>query len=166
MKEEVLFEEEQRFKQRWIDVLLLFVAIILLIVFFITAFSKQDDSKEASLILLLAMAVTFLIGLLLKTTRLITQIRSSGIYVRFPPLLSSFREYQWNDIQEIYLRKYNSLGEYGGWGVRFGLKGRAFNVSGNIGLQIVFKDGSRLLIGTNKPEEMTSVLSRLGKVKP
>ena len=166
MSEDVLFEEEQTFRQKWIDVLLLSIAIMLLIVFTIVVLRKGDDSKEASLVLLTALALIFLIRALVKNSRLITKIAGSGIYVRFPPLLPSLTQYSWNDIQEVYLREYNPLGEYGGWGIRFGLKGRAFNVSGNIGLQIVFKDGSRVLIGTNRPEQMADIPNRLGKVKP
>ncbi|MDQ1088364.1 hypothetical protein [Siphonobacter sp. SORGH_AS_1065] len=57
--------------------------------------------------------------------------------------------------------------EYGGWGLRLGLfgKGIAFNVSGNKGLQLEFIDHKKLLIGTNKPEELTKVLSEIGQLK-
>lgn len=53
--------------------------------------------------------------------------------------------------------------DYGGWGLRLGFfgKGRAYNISGNIGMQIVFKDGKKLLIGTQKSAEIKSFLERL-----
>jgi hypothetical protein len=43
-------------------------------------------------------------------------------------------------------------------------KNRAFNATGNIGLQLVFKDGKKLLIGTQKPAEIEAVLASLGKM--
>lgn len=54
--------------------------------------------------------------------------------------------------------------DYGGWGFRFGLfgKGRALNVSGNKGIQLVLTDGTRLLIGTNKPDEARQALQLIG----
>jgi hypothetical protein len=56
------------------------------------------------------------------------------------------------------------LKEYGGWGIRMGRNNKAYNVSGNIGIQIIFNDESKLLIGTNEPEEIANVLLRLGKL--
>ena len=49
--------------------------------------------------------------------------------------------------------QYNALLEYGGWGVRVSPLGMAF-IAGNTGVQLVLKDGSKVLIGTNQVEEM------------
>jgi hypothetical protein len=38
--------------------------------------------------------------------------------------------------------------EYGGWGIKYGKMGKAYNVSGNRGVQLEFTDGKRLLIGS------------------
>jgi hypothetical protein len=59
------------------------------------------------------------------------------------------------------------LTEYGGWGLRLGLfgKGTAFNVSGDIGLQLEFTDDRKLLIGTNKPDELIETLNKIGQLK-
>lgn len=51
--------------------------------------------------------------------------------------------------------------EYGGWGVRFGKGGKAFNVSGNRGLKLYLKSGRSLLIGTQKDKELIAFLSEL-----
>ncbi|MCB0473313.1 MAG: hypothetical protein KDC69_02350 [Flavobacteriaceae bacterium] len=68
----------------------------------------------------------------------------------------------WNDLGKVFIRKYNPVLEYGGWGVRLNYyrkRGRAFNVSGNIGLQLILKNGKKILIGTHKEYEMKQVLS-------
>jgi hypothetical protein len=55
------------------------------------------------------------------------------------------------DLNECFARKYRPILEYGGWGIRCGWKGgRAYNVSGNEGVQLVFKNGKRLLIGSKE----------------
>lgn len=97
--------------------------------------------------------------------RLQSGIKEDGIYVRFFPFHFKYIMYPWTDIELCYIRKYNSLIEYGGWGLRFGwLKnGMAYNVSGNMGLQLVHKNGKKRLIGTLKPSEMESVLKQLGQ---
>jgi len=63
------------------------------------------------------------------------------------------------------LRGYSPISEYGGWGMRYSLsgKGRALNVSGRTGVQLVFKDGKKLLIGTQKADDIMQVLAVLGK---
>lgn len=53
------------------------------------------------------------------------------------------------------IRKYNAIRDYGGWGVKRKLRwGRAYNVSGNIGLQIYLNNGKKVLFGTQKPQAM------------
>ena len=96
--------------------------------------------------------------------KLETRITDTGISVRFYPLQLKFRHYNWEDIELAYIRNYSPLAEYGGWGIRYSLsgQGKALNVSGRTGLQLVFKDGRKLLIGTSKPEDLTQVLFILG----
>ena len=56
------------------------------------------------------------------------------------------------------MRSYNPIRDYGGWGIRWGTKGKAYNVSGNRGLYLEFSDGKQLLIGLQKPEEFVEAL--------
>jgi hypothetical protein len=52
------------------------------------------------------------------------------------------------------------LWEYGGWGIRYSWNGIAYNTKGNMGLQIVMNTGKRILIGTQKPEELAAYLKK------
>ena len=54
------------------------------------------------------------------------------------------------------MRKYSPLREFGGWGYRVGPGGKAFNMQGNMGLQLEMMGGEKLLIGTRKPEELAA----------
>lgn len=62
-----------------------------------------------------------------------------------------------------YVRQYSPLAEYGGWGLRLGLfgKGTSYNVSYDKGLQLEFTDNKKLLIGTNKSDELTETFKKL-----
>ncbi|MBK9224473.1 MAG: hypothetical protein IPO23_07190 [Flavobacterium sp.] len=70
-------------------------------------------------------------------------------------------------LTKSFVRQYSPLMEYGGWGLRLGLfgNGKAFNVSGDKGLQLEFTDNKKLLIGTNRPEELTETLIKIGQLK-
>lgn len=108
-------------------------------------------------------AAVFLIPALFMLLRLETQIREDGIYVRFFPFHFKFKHYPWEKVNRAYVREYSALAEYGGWGIRFGFggSGKAFNVSGKQGLQLEFTDGSKLLIGTRKAEEMRKAVAEV-----
>lgn len=55
-------------------------------------------------------------------------------------------------------RTYSPLGDYGGWGLPGNL---AYNVWGPHGLQLVFRSGNQLLLGTQRPAELLAVLAAL-----
>ena len=98
----------------------------------------------------------FSIGLpaLLLLAKLVTEARTDGVYIRFVPFHRSFRRIAFEDLKRCEVRTYRPLLEYGGWGIRFGLKGKAYNVRGNRGVQLELADSKRLLIGSQRPEEL------------
>ena len=48
-----------------------------------------------------------------------------------------------------------------GWGVRYNDSESCFTVSGNDALEIELKSGTKFLIGTQKPEEITGIIATL-----
>lgn len=70
-------------------------------------------------------------------------------------------------MSKSFVRKYFAINEYGAWGLRCRLKGigKAKNVSGNKGLQLVFKTNEKLLIGINKADELTEALNKIDELK-
>jgi len=89
--------------------------------------------------------------------RMITEVRPGVLRVRVYP-------FRWvkillSDIRDAEPRQYSALREYGGWGIRTSLKnGRAYNASGNRGIQLVLSDGRRVLIGTQEPDQLMAAL--------
>ena len=83
--------------------------------------------------------------------RLKTIIREDGIEVYFFPFNFYRKRTLWADIRAIQVRNYNPIGEFGGWGLRRGVRGLAFSARGNLGLQLTLETGKILLIGTQNP---------------
>lgn len=83
--------------------------------------------------------------------------------MRFFPFHLHYKHYSWDDILKAEVRTYNPIGEFGGWGLRGAGKDRAFNISGNQGLQLEFKDHKKLLIGTRQAEAITKALEQIQK---
>jgi hypothetical protein len=170
METDILFKEEQRFKQWWLWALLGGLNL-----FFIYGVFQQlvlgqpfGDNPMGDTGLVLMTVGFMLMTLLFATFRLETEVRTDGIYVRFFPFQLQFRRHAWEALTKAFVRSYQPLREYGGWGIRYGLfgQGRALNISGNQGLQLEFADHSKLLIGTNQPENLAQALQSLHQLKP
>lgn len=120
----------------------------------------QDPRQWASLpvIAICGILVPAGIGLLIWVARLETEVRQDGLYIRYVPFHRHFKRFHVGDLSEYCARTYRPILEYGGWGIRCGWRGRAYNVSGNRGVQLVFRDGRRVLIGSSRPSELEAAI--------
>ena len=113
---------------------------------------------------------------------LTTYINEEGILIRLFPFFVKWISFPWDIISKAYIRTYRPIKEYGGWGIRHpsgmfrfniirikGLRNNpnnvAYNMSGNIGLQLELINGKRVLIGTRRPVELEEVLRKLNKIR-
>ena len=123
----------------------------------------NNPAPDGTLVLLM-FAPIILFGFVLSLT-LHTRIDRHSIVYRFAPIHRKERLIKWEAVKKIYVRKYKPIAEYGGWGFRLGRSGRAFNTSGNMGLQLVLNDGKKILIGTQEPEELKRIIGKLETAK-
>jgi hypothetical protein len=169
MNNKVLFYELQRIRRLWVWLVAILVNVFPFYgIYHQIIIGVPFGTKPMSNIGLLIMAgFSIFFTLLFYHWRLITLIKPDGIYARFYPFQFSMKFYRWESIKSLNIRKYKPIREFQGWGLRYnfaGKGGRAFTVSGNIGLQIEFTNGNRLLIGTQKPKQIEEVLTKLGKL--
>ena len=85
-------------------------------------------------------------------TRLDVKVLDDAISIDYVPL--SKRTILLADIEKVEARTYKPLQEYGGWGIRGRSGRRAYNVSGNRGVELTLHNGSRIMIGSQKAEEL------------
>ena len=155
------FQEVQKFRQFWVWFTLLMsfgvfpVVLILQLGFGIEIGTNPIPNSALAVMSLIGLLVT---GMMLAS-KMETEITDTGIKYRFFPFQIAFREISWEDVQSAEIRTYKPLKEYGGWGIRYGKNGRAINVNGNQGLQLVLKNGKRLLLGTGKADELSILLN-------
>lgn len=156
-----VFKEQQRFTQTWLIVLLA-ISVIVPIVIIINEYLDENTTMSSNEFILtlggILVSVSFIFFFQLKT-----RIDEFGIHYQFFPFHLSMKTIHWKEINTATVRTYDPIGEYGGWGLKGGLfwdksKGKCINISGDIGIQLIFKDGKKLLIGTQKKEEATQVL--------
>lgn len=164
---EMLFYEKQRFTQPWLWIILGSVNALFLYGFLVQVVMGKPfgDKPAPDLVLIIVLLFLFCLTFVMLISRVETVLEKEGIRVRLFPLQIKFRQYPWESISKAYTRTYNPLVEYGGWGLKGFGKNKAINISGNQGLQLEFKDGKRLLIGTKKTIEINSVLQKIYKLQ-
>lgn len=155
-----VFTEEQKFRQ-WYFLAIIAIVFSVIIYTTVTEFREIGDDTRQLSVLIITTILTLMILFLVLFLSLRTKINERGIYYGFWPFQLKLKHLAWNEIDRIYVRKYNPIREYGGWGYRFsfGKDGKAYNVSGSTGIQIIFKNGKKTLIGTQKKTEVERVLN-------
>jgi hypothetical protein len=157
----VLYSETQRFRQPWLWILVLGLTFLVWHSAYVQlVLSRPVGSNPAPDAMLIVILLLFGIGLpgLFLFARLETRVSSEGVSVRFMPFHLRERHFRFNEIVSAEPRTYSPVLEFGGWGIRVGGGGMAYNVSGNEGVQLVLKSGRRVLIGTRQPDVLMSAL--------
>ena len=164
------FKEVQPFRLRWA-----WAGVAVLNLLFLYAIIQQVlvgipfGPKPAPTYVLILTELFFLFLLwFLYSIKLETLVNERGIYYRLFPFQQKMVFIDWTTVSTAYMRQYSSFYEYGGWGLRTGTpaNGNAVNTSAscNIGLQLDFHNGKRLLIGTRKPEELERAIRNYFKM--
>lgn len=99
-----------------------------------------------------------LVSLFMGLMKLETQIYSDQIRYKFSPFKRKWQIIYKQDIRSYTIREYKAFKEYGGRGHRYGKSGRAMTLGGKSGLQLIMNGDEKILIGTQKPEEMEKAL--------
>jgi hypothetical protein len=165
---DVVFHEDQYFDQWWFNAAIGVIAVGELTAFLLPTllrrhfrfpWSGQDLLLVILLLVILAVIPGILLPLLFFKMHLTTIVTAAGIRVRFVPFKTTVISF--DTIASCQARQYSPLGEYGGWGIRYSFRnGKAFNVKGDRGVQLEFKDGKKLLIGSQRAETLAEAIRR------
>jgi len=154
MKNRPVYKETQSFVTWW--VCLLFLLLVGVGVYMAWNNSNNPKVMDFYTGALIGVGVFAIIGF----TRLHSRIDTEGIHVRFFPFIWKEKTWRWDEIDEVYVKKY-SVWEYGGWGYRLSGAGTAYTTLGTYGVQIVIeRSGKRILIGTQKPHEVEGIIEQ------
>lgn len=144
------FHEEQSFRQWWLWVLL---AIAALPVAFVLA--TGGPVVEVIIVPLVVLAI----GALFVFARLVVDVDREAITIAFHFLWPKQR-IALARVRRAVATRYRPLIDYGGYGVRLGFKGWAYNVSGDEGVLVETTDGARVMIGSQRPKELEAAIAR------
>jgi hypothetical protein len=158
LKTEPAFSEVQRFRQVWVVILVGFIAVLSWAFLIGLLFKPDPSSVGIVIIVFIIFGVIFPVWFLIMKL----EIRVGGLFLsyRMFPLHLSWREVAIGEIASAEAVTYRPILEYGGWGIRIGCRGWAYNVLGNRGVFIRRKSGTCFLLGSQRPEELAAVIQK------
>jgi hypothetical protein len=170
-QETVIFRELQQFRKRWFWTILVPLSLFL-IIFYVVGIMGQiflvkpwGDRPLPDTVLVGVGVVVILIAIGLPTLfylmKLVTLVRTDGLFIRYIPFVN--RKIEFSDIKRCEALTYRPIGDYGGWGIRGGRKGRAYNVSGKRGVQLELSTGEQLLVGSQRADELANAVKSMMK---
>ena len=136
---------------------IIFVWAILQQVVLGVPFGTNPSGNVVLIILAVVFGIVF--QFFLYRTGLHVQLSNEVIHLRFWPFHFKPKTFYFSDIDKAEPVTYSPLKDYGGWGIRYGAKGKAYNVSGNQGVVITLETGQSILISSQRHEELSSLIT-------
>lgn len=153
------FREVQRFRQPWLWAGQAVTAGVVgwLIVQQVVLGHPQGNRPAPDALLLVIGGFCALLFLWFWSLRLVTEVNDEFVVAQFIPMWRPKR-IALADIVRAEAVTYSPILDYGGWGIRLGRKGWAYNVSGNRGVRIDYGDGKTFLVGSQRAEELAQAI--------
>jgi hypothetical protein len=160
------FNETQTLKLWWLYILLGMETIIISSIIFLDKGGMSlQQLKDNYFLPVFAIILPYGIVYFVNKNSLTLTINENGMSYYYWPF-GKRRSLSWTCIDKVHLRKFDVLGEYGGWGMRYKLwfkfndKAYIFNDK-NVGLQLQLHNQKRILFSTSKADELALFLINL-----
>jgi hypothetical protein len=149
-----VFREEQYFDWR--------VYSLIAIVGLFTAFGLlRGRSWSIEVALGLVIGLGLLMIFIIFVLHMSTEVNATDLYVWFGWAPTHPRVVSLSAVKFVEVVTYRPIADYGCWGIRSGRDGeKALIARGNRGVRVELLDGTKLLIGSQRPELLASVLDR------
>jgi hypothetical protein len=163
--EVIVYREEQNFDWRAYALLIAAECLFWAALFYKIFRHPQPAALLNHHTLDLGAAIAFCVGfpliLVVGFLRMTTEVTPIDLRVWFGWIPTYRRSVPVATIVRLEVVTYRPLADYWGWGIRSGRDGeRVLNARGDRGVRIDLADGTRLLIGSQRPEALALVLEQ------
>ncbi len=160
------FFEVQRFKAWWLYLIVFGISGLNAYIFYEQIIMDNPAGNNPApdfLVIMFFLIISIFIPLLLLVTNLTIKIRDKTIYYRFFPFHMKYQELGIDAIETAEKVTYRPIRDYGGWGIRTGREGRAYNVAGNEGVRVVTAMGDSILFGSSRSDDLyRAIINKVG----
>ena len=149
------FKEKQKFTQWWLWLFLIGLGLFHVYGLFKQLIIGKDfgDKPMSDIGLIMFALLPFGLLFLFWYMKLETVIDQKEIRIKFTPLVK--KAFKWEDVKSATVLNYKFVG----YGIRlFTTYGTVYNTKGNTGLAIELKNGKKILIGTQKGDELAQMI--------
>jgi hypothetical protein len=165
----VVYREEQNFDWRMYALVALAEGVVVLTLVWLYQRghvpSLGGTPKDLVLSLYAAIGLCAPLLAVVGLLRMTTEVTPSDLRVWFGWVPTYRRFVPIGSIQRIEVVSYRPFVDYGGWGIRSGRDGeRVLSAKGNRGVRLELVDGTRLLIGSQRPEALALAIE--GAMRP
>ena len=101
---------------------------------------------------LLWLLIGIVLPLLFYYMGLVVEVHGDQLLIRYVPLLQ--RSIDWDEITVVSVQTYQPIRQFGGWGIRSHGHHLAYSVKGDHAVELTLNDGHRILIGSQKPQDL------------
>ncbi len=159
-----IYREEQRFGW-WVYALLVLMIAMAWALFEGRGMIRPGMLGQRAQQLFYAVAALPIVFLTIGVLRMTTIVTPADVRVWFGYLPTYRRTISMLNIARVEVVTYRPITDCGGWGVRVGVDGeRVLNARGNRGVRLHLIDGSKILIGSQRPEELALAVE--GALRP
>ncbi len=167
-----LFREVQRARGPWWTLAMAFVVLVISGVFGVALWVQlvldkpfgNNPASDGGLIAMAAVGIPFGVALagLIWAIRMEVEVREDGVYLRYLPFVREAHRYGFEEIQAVQAQRVNPVLDYGGWGIRLGLRrrGMAYLVMGREGVLLDLAGGRRRFLGSQRAAELAAVIAQ------
>ncbi len=159
--QQIMFRETQKFSQVWIMVVIYAAVLLVWFGFFQQIiFGKPFGTNPGPdwLMWLLWLLIGIGLPVLFHSLTLIVEVREDCVHIQYVPFIN--RQIPFDEIETFQARSYQPIREYGGWGIKgWSSKKIAYNVKGNQGVELELINGQRIMIGSQKAEELALAIA-------
>ena len=161
----VVYREEQNFDWRVYALVALIEALVIATLVWVYqqghAPPPSGSLRDLALSFGTASGVCLPLLVVVGLLRMTTEVTPTDVRVWFGWVPTYRRFVAIGLVQKIEVVSYRPVRDYGGWGIRSGRDGeRVLNARGNRGVLLDLGDGSRLLIGSQRPEALALAIER------
>ena len=144
------FEEVQKAS---VFVAALVVGLVAAVIGAVAVWTPDHELRES---LPFLFAPFFIAVIMFSTMTMRTRVDGEGVHIR--TLYVVRRTLAFSEIASAEAVVYRPLRDYGGWGLRLGPAGKAYNMKGDRGVQLRLKDGGGVLVGSGRSEELARII--------
>jgi len=161
------FEETQHYSTAWVWLLVLALQTLLFsfLIFNFDEVGANNFTIKQFYLMWGIFSLMFLgLYILFKTMHLYFKVGNSEIIYQFRPFMKRQKSIKIDEISSYSVREYKAIKEFGGNGYKpngVNKKAPSYTVSGKYGMEVKFKGGRTIFIGTQRKEALKYAMEKL-----